>query len=613
MSPRDHIKDVIGERRLYASRIIVAVFLVLVACCVIGYRYYNLQITEHQKYSTQSDRNRVYVQSIPPNRGLIYDRNGKLLAKNRTTYNLAITRERVENLDQTIAQLRDLLSLTDDEIARFNRRVKQTRAFDQVPLRFQLSEQEIAKVAVNRFELEGVEVVGTLSRYYPEPELYAHAIGYVGRINEKEMGRIDQKNYAGTDSIGKTGIERFYEDQLHGTVGSRNVESNVRGRVLRVIDQVDPIPGEDLTLFIDDKVQRAAFEALGEERGSIVAIDPETGGVIAIVSTPSYDINMFVNGISTTNYNALRTSLDLPLFNRSLQGQYPPGSTLKPIIGLAGLEYGTVTPATTVNDPGWYSLPNDDHRYRDWKRGGHGHKVNFKMAMEQSCDVYYYDLAHRLGIDDMSVFAKKFGLGDYTGIDLPSERKGLVPSREWKRNYRQTAWYPGETLIAGIGQGYMLTTPLQLALSTAIIANKGKQLVPKMVDNGQRTASHRDDIRLNNSDNWDVVLEAMKAVVYGVRGTGRRLKAAPYVVAGKSGTAQVIGIAQDARYDSEQIEKRKRDHALFIAFAPVDAPKIAVAVVVENGEGGGSVAGPKALAVMNAYLLNDKGELRRDL
>ncbi|CAH0992433.1 Peptidoglycan D,D-transpeptidase MrdA [Sinobacterium norvegicum] len=613
MSSRDHIKDVIGERRLYASRIIVAVLFVIVACVIIGYRYYSLQITEHQKYSTQSDRNRVHVQSIPPNRGLIYDRHGKLLAKNRTIYNLAITRERVSDLDATVERLRLLLDLTDEEVERFNRRVKQTRAFDQVPLRFQLNEEEIATLAVNRYQLAGVEVVGSLSRYYPEPELYAHAIGYVGRINEREMERIDRENYAGTDSIGKTGIERFYEDELHGIVGYRNVETNVRGRVLRVIDQVDPVPGDDLTLFIDDKVQRAAYEALGEERGSIVAIDPETGGVIAIVSTPSYDINMFVNGISTKHYNALRSDLDLPLFNRSLQGQYPPGSTLKPVIGLAGLEYGTVTPTTTINDPGWFSLPNDEHRYRDWKRGGHGHKVDFKMAMEQSCDVYYYDLAHRLGIDNMAVFAKQFGLGDYTGIDLPSERKGLVPSREWKRNYRQTVWYPGETLIAGIGQGYMLTTPLQLALSTAIIANKGNQLVPRVVDSGRRDASHREDISLNNPNNWDVVFDSMKAVVYGTRGTGRRLREAPYVVAGKSGTAQVIGIAQDARYDSEQIEKRKRDHALFIAFAPIENPKIAVAVVVENGEGGGSVAGPMALAVMNAYLLNEQGEVRGDL
>ncbi|ROS01370.1 penicillin-binding protein 2 [Sinobacterium caligoides] len=614
MAHRDQIKDVISERRLYSSRLLVAGLLVLAACAVIIYRYYGLQITDYEKYSTQSDRNRVHVQPISPKRGLITDRNGVLLAENRTTYNLSLTRERIKDLDATVRELQQLLDIDDDDVARFYKRLKQHRGFSPVPLRFKLTEAEIAKFSVNRYRFDGVEVVGSLSRYYPEGELYAHAIGYVGRINEREQGKIDRDNYAATDFIGKTGLEKFYEDSLHGTVGYRHVETDVRGRVLRTLEQVDPVPGKNLQLYIDDKVQRAAFEALGEERGSIVAIDPRNGGIIAIVSTPSYDTNLFVNGISSKNYKALRDSLDLPLFNRSLQGQYPPGSTVKPIVGLAGLEEGVVTATSEINDPGWYSLPNSTHRYRDWKRWGHGTHVNFNMAMEQSCDVYYYILAHKLGIDKMSAFAHQFGLGEYSGIDLPSERRGLMPTKEWKRQNRRSSWYPGETLLTGIGQGYMLATPVQLALSTAILANRGHQLVPRLVMNSSHpAAAERSDVKLNKDSNWDVVFGSMEEVIYGARGTGRRLKGAPYRLAGKSGSAQVVSIPQGELYNRDEYEKRQHDHALFIAYAPADDPKIAVAVIVENGEHGGSVAGPKALAVMNAYLLNDQGELRSDL
>ena len=435
----------------------------------------------------------------------------------------------------------------------------------------------------------------------------AQAGGFGGRNNKKQHKRLDPVNYAGTHVIGKTGVERYYEDSLHGTVGYENVETNARGRVLRVVDRTDPLPGRDLILNIDARVQKVAYDALQGERGAVVALDPDDGGVIAFVSTPGFDPNLFVGGISSKAYKELNGSPDLPLYNRATMGQYPPGSTIKPIIGLAGLEYEVVTPYTVINDPGWYRLPNDRRNYRDWKKWGHGRRINLHTALEQSCDVYYYHLAYKLGVDQIYSFGRLFGLGQVSGVDLPVERSGILPSRDWKREHRSEPWYPGETLSIGIGQGYMLTTPLQLAVATATIANRGKLFRPRLLKSVSGEVPEpplAEVFELRDAASWDVVIGGMEAVVHGPRGTARGIGAGlQYRIAGKTGTAQVIGIAQDAEYDAELIAKRHRDHALFIAFAPVASPRIAVAVIVENGEHGSSTAAPIARKVMDAYLL----------
>jgi penicillin-binding protein 2 len=469
-----------------------------------------------------------------------------------------------------------------------------------------MSDEEIATVAINRYRLPGVEVEAQLVRHYPMGELFVHALGYVGRINEHELQALDPKDYAGTHHIGKLGIEREYEDILHGSVGYENVETNARGRVLRVLDSTPPVPGSDLHLHLDAYVQQVAFDALQGERGAIVAIDPATGGVIAFVSTPAYDPNLFIRGISHADYAALRDSVDRPLFNRALQGQYPPGSTVKPIFALAGLEYGVMTPNTMVPDPGWYQLPNDERQYRDWKKGGHGALVGLFQAIAESCDVYFYELANRLGVDRLHAFSSHFGLGERTGIDLPNESRGLMPSREWKRQSQRRPWYPGETLSLGIGQGYMLATPLQLADAAAVLATRGKRMQPHLVARiGDEAVEPKwvDGVSLRKPEYWDLVQSAMEGVVHSLRGTAKGIsKGMDYRIAGKTGTAQVVTIQRNARGDAiDEEEKRRRDHALFIAYAPADNPRLAIGIIVENGEHGSSTAAPIARKVFDAY------------
>ncbi len=606
MAAREALKEPLRERQLYRRRLMVTVLGMLVLLGVLVVRYSLLQLVQHETYQTQSDRNRIQLQPIPPKRGLIFDRNGVLLAENVPSYSLNIVRERVEDLDTTLEQLRELLAIDDDDIAKFRRRLKRRRPYEAVPLRFRLSEAEIATVAVNRYRLQGVEVHAELVRHYPEGELLAHVLGYVGRISESELAEIDPVNYSGTHYIGKIGVEKFYEHTLHGTVGYQNVETNARGRVLRVLERHDPVPGADLHLHLDIEVQRVAQQALGNERGSVVAIDPKTGGVLAMVSTPSFDSNLFVHGISSRDYNALRESLDLPLFNRSLLGQYPPGSTLKPIFGLAGLHYGVITPATRVRDPGWYKLANDDRLYRDWKDGGHGAWVNLHQSIVESCDVFFYDMAYKLGVDRIHEFGQQFNLGSITGIDSDNERRGLLPSREWKRNNRGVDWYPGETLNIGIGQGYMLTTPLQLAVSTAAVVNRGQRHVPRLVNTiGSEPvfSPQPPPVQIADPAYYDIVLAAMEDVVHGRKGTAARIaRGASYRMGGKTGTAQVIGIVSHEDYDPALVAKRQRDHALFVGYAPAEAPEIVVAVIVENGEHGSTAAAPIARKVFDAYL-----------
>jgi penicillin-binding protein 2 len=603
------LKDPYLESRTYGARTMVVSMLVLVLLTVLLVRYFSLQILEHDAYRTESDRNRLQLQSLPPKRGLIYDRNGILLADNRPSYVLSLVIERVPDLDLALELVSQLVPVTVSDLEKFRTRSKRRRPYEPVPLHFRLSEEERALLAVNRYQLPGVVVEAQLIRHYPQGELFSHVLGYVGRINEQEEATIDEVSYRGTNHIGKIGIEKYYEDVLLGEVGYQNVETNALGRVLRVLERTAPAPGADIVLSLDSEVQRTAYNALEGKRGAIVAMDPRNGEVLALVSAPGFDTNLFVNGISASEYSLLRDSPRLPLFNRAVQGQYPPGSTIKPMLGLAGLEYGIIDADTTIRDPGWYVLPGEKRRFRDWTlkvRGtGHGNAVNLHQAIEESCDVYFYDLAHRLGIDRIHEFSAPFGLGQRTGLDITNERAGILPSRQWKRRARGQVWFPGETLNVGIGQGHMLTTPLQLAAMTAIIASRGVHYQPRLLRS--QNGVHKDAapaLLVEASDaNWDRIHLAMRDVFHGQHGSARAVgRGALVTMAGKSGTAQVIGIAQDAEYNAAELQERHRDHGLFIAFAPFDDPVIAVAVVVENGGGGSSVAAPIARKVMERYL-----------
>lgn len=608
MADRLTIKDPYHEVRIFTGRMLLAGVIVLLCFGLLLYRYFDLQINQYEKYRTESERNRVQLQPIPPKRGLIFDRNGLMLADNAPSYNLTVMKERVGDLNAALTLVRSLLPIDDDDVDKFRERLADRLPYQSVPLKLRLTEEEIAILAINRYRLPGLEVEAEFVRSYPHGDLFAHALGYVGRISEKELKGLtgeQVQNYSGTHYMGKIGVERFYEDQLHGQVGYQNVETNARGRVLRVLERNEPTSGQDIELFLDAKLQRIAQEALGDNRGSVVAVDPKTGGVLVLVSTPAFDPNLFVTGISRTDYAALRDSPDVPLYNRALQGMYPPGSTMKPFYALAGLSYGTVTPSTRISDPGWYQLPGDSRFYRDWRKGGHG-TVDVKAAIAQSCDIYFYDLAHKLTIDRLHDFTAQFGFGELTRIDNTSERPGVMPSRAWKRKALKQTWYPGETLSAGIGQGYVLATPLQLAVATAAIANRGARFEPRLVrsvDGQVIPVPEAKHIKLA-PELWNIVFDGMEEVVHGERGTAKVMgKTLAYRMAGKTGTAQVVGYAQGIKYDASQVAKRRRDHAWFIAFAPVEDPKIAIAVLVENGEHGASAAAPIARKVADAYLL----------
>ncbi|MBL3588599.1 MAG: penicillin-binding protein 2 [gamma proteobacterium endosymbiont of Lamellibrachia anaximandri] len=593
------------------GRIIVAAIIVTLTLLLLLTRMLYLQVLNHEHFTTLSLDNRVKLQPRPPTRGLIYDSHGTILAQNLPAYSLDITPEKTPDIATTIQALSEIIPINEDDRKRFKRLRQQRRRFDSIPIRVRLSDEEVARFAVNQHRFPGVVVQAKLLRDYPLQEQTAHVLGYVGRINKQELQKIDASNYSGTTHIGKNGVERTYENQLHGSVGLQQVEVNAKGRVLRVLENQPPQPGENLHLFLDMDLQAAAMEALKDYNGAVAAIDTRTGGVLALVSKPGYDPNLFVEGISSRAYKTLRDSLDKPLFNRAIRGQYPPGSTVKPFIGLAGLEKGVVSFNQQTYCPGFYQLPGHEHKYRDWKKTGHG-----QMAMEdaiiQSCDVYYYELARTLGIDRLHDFLTTFGFGSRSGIDLTGERSGLLPSREWKRKARREPWYPGETLITGIGQGYFLTTPLQLASATATLANRGQRIRPRMVESidlpdGTREATRMESTQLPQVDpeHWEQVIQAMQLVIEGLRGTARRIRSDHYSIAGKTGTAQVFTVKQDEEYDEATVEKRKRDHALFIAFAPVEEPRIAVAVIVENGGHGGSVAAPIARKVLDRYLLKE--------
>lgn len=606
------LKDKAREALLLNNRVVMAALLVLVMVVVLVLRLVYLQILSHEHFTTLSENNRVKIEPVPPTRGLIYDQNGIILAQNQPSYSLEVVPELVQDMDVTLAGLGRLVEIREADLERFHKLLRRQRRFETIPLRFRLTEDEVARFAVNRHLFPGVDIHARLTREYPQGATGVHVVGYVGRIDERDLQSLDAAAYSGTTHIGKTGVEKAYESSLHGQVGYRHVETNAQGRVLRVLERSAPAPGDDLYLHLDISLQRTAEAALGAENGAVVAVDPHTGGILALVSTPGYDPNLFVNGIDSNTYRSLRDSPNRPLFNRALRGQYPPGSTVKPFIGLAGLEYGIELAHSHTYCRGWYQLPGSSHRYRDWKKSGHG-KVDLNRAIFRSCDVYFYQLAQDLGIDRLHDFMSRFGFGQRTGIDIGGEVGGLMPSRQWKRAARHQAWYPGETLITGIGQGFTLATPLQLAVATATLATRGLRFRPKVVEAVRDNAKGEREtlaevplppVRLQHEEDWDEVIQGMEDVVHHARGTAHRVaKNIGYHMAGKTGTAQVFGIGQDEKYNAKELEKRLQDHALFIAFAPVEDPRIAVAVVVENGGGGSKAAAPIARKVMDYYLL----------
>lgn len=612
MAQRQHLKDHFIEQRIFHNRSIAAIFFTLILFSVLLSRLFFLQINSHEHFTTLSQNNRVSVQAIPPTRGLIYDRNGIILAENLPSYTLQIIPEQAADIDTLLEKLSLLVNLRDIDIKKFKKEVRRKRRFEGIPLRFRLTDEEVAIVSVNLHRLPGVEIKAQLSRFYPYGKATAHVVGYVGRINEKELKRLPVTNYSGTNHTGKLGVEKSYEALLHGQVGYQKVETNVRGRVLRVLERSNPVPGNDLYLNLDINLQKVAIEAFENKRGALVAINPENGQLLAMVSMPDYNANLFVNGIDSKTYKALNTSWERPLFNRTILGGYPPGSTVKPFFALAGLELNVIQLDHEIFCPGFYRLKGKAHKYRDWKKWGHG-KTDITKSIVQSCDVFYYDLAFQTGIDKMHKFMTYFGFGKKSGIDILGERSGLMPSKEWKKRVRKQVWFPGETVIAGIGQGYVLVTPIQLALATATLANGGQHFQPQLVSSIQR----KDDlfprrvspqvvhnVPILRKENWQEVHHAMTEVIHGARGTARRLNKPDlrYKIAGKTGTAQVFTVAQDATYKEDELEERLKDHALFMSFAPAQNPKIAIAVVVENGGHGGSVAAPIAGKVIEAYL-----------
>ena len=610
--------DPARERRIFSTRLMITALGVVLMFVLIGLRYMDLQISRYQDFATHSDNNRVHTRPAAPARGLIYDRNGELLADNRPAYNLSIVRERSQDLSQLLDDLSQLIAISDEDIRRFEKRLKRRKPFEPTALKFKLTEEERSVLAVNAFRLSGAEITARLTRYYPKRELFAHVVGYVGRINDREIQKIDPVAYSGTDSIGKIGLEKYYEQQLLGAVGNEHVETNARGRVMRVLEQLEPVPGANLTMHLDSNLQKLAHEAFQGERGALVAMDIKTGGVLSMVSAPSYDPNLFVSGISQKNYNKLLSSDDRPMFNRAIRGQYPPGSTIKPLFGLIGLHKQTINMDYRIEDPGYFYMEGIERPWRDHnsERGGHGNGVDLAKAIIESCDVFFYKMGVKTGIDLLSTYGELFGLGTPTGIDVPGERRGIMPSREWKKNARQQAWFNGDTINASIGQGFMLTTPLQLAVMSARIASRGKMIQPRLVEsiNGVplEIPEPTETISIDKKY-WDYIHHAMRDVVHSPRGTAKGIsKGLDYQIAGKTGTAQVISINAEEEYDSSKLDKSQWDHALFIAFAPLDNPQIAVGLIVENGEHGSSVAAPIAQRVIDAYLkskLADNTEL----
>ena len=617
MAKRLAIKDTVNEQKLFVNRAIVLSIVMFLLFGLLLARFAALQVLDYQTYQTRSEQNRIQIQSISPPRGLISDTRGELLAGNITVYNLAVITERVDSLNSILQKLTTLVGIDQIDIENFRQRIREKRRpYDPVPLRFRLSEKEIAILAANRYQLKGVEITTELVRFYPYGPLFAHSVGSVRRINERDLANLDQAKYSATKYVGKVGIEKVYESSLHGSMGIQRVETDAHGRVRQVLDRDPSKYGSNLDLYLDVSLQASAVRALKQRRGAIVAIDTETGGILAMVSKPSYDPNAFITGISSKDFEKISKSLDAPLFNRATNGQYAPGSTFKPIVGLAGIASKLVSWEETVDDRGEFKLPNQDRLYRDWSwtpdnAGGQG-IVDLRRAIYRSSNVYFYSMANRIEIDTLGEFARQFGLGQNLAVDIPEATLGLMPGPAWKEKNKELPWFPGDTVNMGIGQGDILVTPLQMALVASIFANRGRIVRPKMVKS-QKVSQVESGLKmvegLEDGD-WERMIAAMEDVVHlGNQGFRRNGTAWAYIgqdisyrMAGKSGTAQVVEIKQGEEYSEEELQEAEKNHAWFIAFAPVKSPKIAVAVLVENGGGGSSVAGPVARKVLDSYL-----------
>lgn len=589
-------------------------FVVLISLGTLAARFYVLQVIQHDHYNTLAENNRMSIVPVVPNRGLILDRSGLVLANNFSAYTLEITPSKVADLNAVIDELAILINITPRDRKRFNKLREESHRFESLPIKLRLTEEEVARFAANRFRFPGVDINARLFRNYPQGLSASHAIGYIGRINDKDLEALEAEgklsNYRGSDHLGKIGIEESYEEDLHGQTGFEQVEIDAGGRAVRSLSRQEPTAGSNLILSLDVKLQQIAEKAFGKYRGSLVAIDPKNGEILTFVSQPGFDPNLFVDGIDQVSWDEYNNSPDKPLTNRAIRGVYPPGSTIKPFMALAGLHYGARSPATSIFDPGYFTLSGSSHRYRCWRSGGHG-SVDLKKSVVISCDTYYYGLAHELGIDRIHDFLSKFGFGQKTGIDVKDEIGGNLPSRAWKQKRFKQTWYPGETVITGIGQGYTLVTPLQLAHATAMIANKGVEIPPHFVKAIQdsRTGEtkpvvypERKPFNFKQED-LALVLDAMVAVTQPGGTAARAAAGAEYSFGGKTGTAQVKSMKQGERYDEKTVEERHRDHALFIAYAPSHDPRIALGMIVENGGHGGSTAAPIARQVLDYYLL----------
>ncbi|MDH1517610.1 penicillin-binding protein 2 [Acinetobacter johnsonii] len=600
------LKNVQQEKRIFRNRTFISMGIVVFFLLILVTRYAYLQLVQFDEFSTASDQNRIRLQPLAPARGYIYDRNGVLLADNYPVFTATMSRADVTDIDATIERLTPILELTPDDIERFNSRIKASRKTERVSIKLNLNENDIARFSEVKYQFPGVNIETQMTRYYPHGELFAHVIGYVGRINDKELKSINKDLYAGTNLIGKIGVENSYEDLLHGVPGNESVEADAHGNVLRHLGRKEPVRGNDLYLSLDYGLQTVASEQLAGRRGAIVAMDPRTGEILALVSSPSFNPNLFVTGISHTDYSGLRDNLDQPLYNRAVQGAYPPGSTIKPMFGLGGIHYGLIDWGTAISDHGYFTLPGDSHKFRDWKKSGHG-VVNLHKSQVVSCDTFFYILSFRMGIEKMNTWMRQFGFGEKTGVDLPSESTGLYPNPEWKMRTRDAKWLKGETISVSIGQGAFTATPLQLAMATAITANHGSHVIPHVLQTSKGAKPHKDlnapdgRIQFNGTDqDWIQMRDAMVDVIE--TGTGRGIRTPMYKIAGKTGTAQVKSIAQGKRYNEALLTERQLDHGLFVGFAPAENPEIAIAVVWENGRHGGSAA-QLARPILDYWLL----------
>lgn len=608
------IKNREFELNVFRRRIIVATIAILAAFGILAARLIYLQVVKHDEFHTMAEANRISVVPVVPNRGVIYDRNGEVLAANYSAFTLEVTPSKVKNLERALDELATIVEIQPRDRRRFKRLLEESKNFESLPIRNRLSEEEVARFAVNRYRFPGFDIRARLFRNYPFGEVASHAIGYIGRINDADLKKIEaagvSSDYKGTDHIGKLGIEGSYEAELHGTAGSEQVEIDAGGRAIRSLAKTEPISGHNLQLTLDIKLQKVVEELFGEFRGALVAMDPNNGEILAFVSKPGFDPNLFVDGIDPVNWDLLNNSPDRPLNNRALRGQYPPGSTIKPFMALAALENGKRTPEYAIQDPGQWFLPGVSRPFRDWKKGGHG-VVNLHKSIVVSCDTYYYGLGHDLGIDKINAFMTPFGFGAKNGIDIDGELSGIMPSQEWKQRRFKQKWYAGDTISVSIGQGYWLATPLQLATATAILANGGTQVTPHLLREviDARTGEKRPykpppQAKMTfNPEHLQLVRQAMVDVLQPGGTAAKAGAGATYLIAGKTGTAQVIGMKQGEAYDARKIDERHRDHALFVAYAPADNPKIAIALLVENGGGGGGTASPIAREIFDYYLL----------